>query len=453
MPSLTIPSAPSELEDLLSDRTRVEEVMNAGQFPDLVKAYARNVHQKDPELNAQIHEQVQAGIADFLRENREGDVKRPNLAPGKPGAYDAKGKGAAYNAAALGAHIDGKYDSLGEVLRATSPKASTFGDREALGNKHSAAEKILNSFGSQIPADGGFLIPEQMRSDLLQVSLESSIVRPRATVVPMTGLRLSLPTVDVTSNVSSVFGGIVGYWTEEGAALTESQGAFGKIVLDAKKLTAFCLAPNELVADAPAFSAYIDQKLPQAVSFFEDIAFMTGSAVGEPEGFINSPGVASVSKETGQTAATLLWENITKMYARMLPASLASAVWIASIDVFPELATMALSVGTGGSAVWLNNGVQGPPMTILGCPVIFTEKTPVLGTTGDISFVDLSYYLIGDRQTMQVASSTEYKFGSDQTAFRVIERVDGRPWLQSAITPKNNSSSTLSAFVQLATRS
>jgi len=126
-------------------------------------------------------------------------------------------------------------------------------------------------------------------------------------------------------------------------------------------------------------------------------------------------------------------------------------VWIASIDTFPQLATMALSVGTGGSAVWLNNGVQGPPMTILGRPVYFTEKTPALGTTGDINFVDLSYYLLGDRQIMQAASSPHYKFANDKTAFRFIERVDGRPWLQSAITPKN-SGPTLSPFVQIATR-
>jgi hypothetical protein len=49
---------------------------------------------------------------------------------------------------------------------------------------------------------------------------------------------------------------------------------------------------------------------------------------------------------------------------------------------------------------------------------------------------------------MQVASSSEYKFGNDLTAYRVIERVDGRPWLQSAITPKNGGP-TLSPFVQL----
>jgi HK97 family phage major capsid protein len=172
-----------------------------------------------------------------------------------------------------------------------------------------------------------------------------------------------------------------------------------------------------------------------------------------PLGFANAANAAIIANaaEAGQPATTIVWENIVKMFARMLPSSLGRAVWIASIDTFPELATMALSVGTGGSAIWLNNGQTGPPMTILGRPVIFTEKAPRLGSQGDISFVDLGMYLIGDRQVMSAMSSPHYKFQNDQTAYRIIERVDGRPWMQSAITPKN-SGNTLSAFVQLAAR-
>jgi hypothetical protein len=53
---------------------------------------------------------------------------------------------------------------------------------------------------------------------------------------------------------------------------------------------------------------------------------------------------------------------------------------------------------------------------------------------------------------MQSMSSEHYKFQNDKTAFRVIERLDGRPWIQSAITPHNNSTNTLTPFVQLASR-
>src|SRR6185312_10066398 len=132
-------------------------------------------------------------------------------------------------------------------------------------------------------------------------------------------------------------------WTEEAAALTESQASFGRVVLDAKKLTAYAEVPNELLADAPAFSGFFDDKFPAALAWYEDI------------GFMNGPASVQVAAEAGQPTATVVWENLVKMYARMLPTSLQNAVWIASIDVFPQLATMALSVGTGGSAVWMGN--------------------------------------------------------------------------------------------------
>jgi HK97 family phage major capsid protein len=224
------------------------------------------------------------------------------------------------------------------------------------------------------------------------------------------------------------------------------------VVLDAKKLTAYTEAPNELISDSlVSFQALIDQIFPEALGFYEDDAFLNGSGVGEPLGVLNGTAAVSVTKETGQAADTIVWENVIKMYARMLPQSLGRAVWVASIDTFPELATMALSVGTGGGPVWLNNGVEGPPMTILGRPVIFTEKVPVLGDAGDINLIDFGFYLIGDRQVMSAQSSEHYKFGNDMTAYRIIERVDGRPWLSSAITPKNGGA-TLSPFVKIAAR-
>jgi hypothetical protein len=52
---------------------------------------------------------------------------------------------------------------------------------------------------------------------------------------------------------------------------------------------------------------------------------------------------------------------------------------------------------------------------------------------------------------MQMSTSTEFKFGNDKTAMRLIERVDGTPWVKSAITPRKGAN-TLSPFVKLATR-
>jgi HK97 family phage major capsid protein len=449
--TLTIPTTVGELEEFLADGTKVQAAMANGQFGEVVTAYARTTYDRDMDIQAQVKEQTQIALAEFLKSaEAEGDVVRPNLVPAQVAAqYKPGAKGGTYNPKAMGAALDKDFKSASEYFATIWHNAPRTSDVQA------RLSRIRNAFTSTVPSEGGFLIPESLRSELLRVALESSVVRQRARVIPMETLRVPFPAIDSTSNVSSVYGGIVGFWTEEGAALTASSASFSRIVLDAKKLTAYCEVPNELISDSiGSFEAFINELFPEALGFYEDIAFLKGSGVGEPLGALSSsnPAIISVAKESGQVAATIVWENIVKMYARMLPGSLNRAVWVVSPDTFPELATMALSVGTGGSAIWLNNGVSGPPMTILGRPVIVTEKaTNVLGTVGDISFVDFGFYLIGDRQVMSAMSSPHFKFQNDQTAYRIIERVDGRPWLQSAITPQNNSA-TLSPFVNLSTR-
>lgn len=452
MTKMAIPTSPDELQAFLGDKDKVGAAIQNGQFADVMKQYAKNVADKDHDISAQITEQVQVGLQEFMKDNRAELVnkQRGSIGP-DPRSQTAQGvKQGLYNKTALGASADGLYDSMGEYFRSVSEKAANFKDGPALMSKRGKLQEIQNSFSTNVPSDGGFLVPEQYRSDLLALSLEASLIRPVATVIPMSTQRLSIPFVDSTSNATTVLGGWQAYWVDEASAPPETQAKFGAITLDTKKLMLYSSAPNELVADGVGFEAFLRQSLPKVLAFEEDYRFMQGTGVGEPLGFINSAPSIVVTAVSGQGAGTIIKENIDAMYARMLPSSLTSAIWIADIGLFPQLASMAQNVGTGGSPVWLTNGgvIGAPPVTIYGRPVYFTEKAPALGTTGDINFVDPSYYLVGDRQQVTVQASTDFLFSTDKTAYKVIERVDGRPWLQSPITPKNGGS-TLSPFVQL----
>lgn len=441
---LAIPTKPEELEDLVSDMAKVNQLMNDGQFGELIENYSKYVvNAKNGDVQRQIDQAVEDGIVKFLKDNEQQNIERLNLSEITPVKASRSAHNALHNPQAPGAPLDKQFNGVTDFFRTTWHGNRNPQDVDRL-------HKIYNAFSSAIPSSGGFLIPEAMRATLMALVLENSIVRPRAMVVPMETSRVAFPTLDVTSNADSVYGGVVAYWTEEAAALTESSATFGQVVLDAKNLTAYTEVPNQLISDAIlAFGAFIEERFPRAIAFFEDKAFFNGTGVGEPLGFLRAAAAVSVAKETGQVADTILWENIIKAFSRMLPTSLSSAVWIVSPNTFPELATMALSVGTGGSAIWLNNGAQGPPMTILGRPVVISEKAPKLGDAGDVNFVDLSYYLVGDRQAIEAASSPHYKFANVKTAYRFIQRVDGRPWIESAITPANGSTDTLSPFVKI----
>jgi HK97 family phage major capsid protein len=452
MTTPTVPRTDAELEEMFNDKAKLAEVAaTRTSLLDFVKNYASQFNKASGgDLDAQIEAAVQKGLIDYLAKqgsvDAKNDAKRLDMRPANSVKHARIGD--VYNGNAPGAKLDNMFADVKEFMSAIWHGTRT---EEALKAQHQIKE-IMNSFGSNVPADGGFLIPETLRSELLRIALEKAIVRSRARVIPMESLTVPFPMIDTTSNASNIYGGVTAYWTEEAASLTDSAPTFGRVKLEAKKLTAYSEIPNELFADSIiSLQMFINEIFPEAIAWFEDIAFIRGSGVGEPLGFLNATATVTVNKEAGQSAGTILWENIVKMYARMLPSSLQSAVWIAHIDTFPELATMALSVGTGGSAIWLNNGVQGPPMTILGRPVFFTEKANSVGSAGDINFVDLSYYLIGDRQAIQADTSPHYRFQNDQTTVRFIERVDGRPWIQNAITP-NRGANTLAPFVQLQAR-
>lgn len=458
MTKVLIPKSSTELEEMLSDDAKLTEIMAEGQLGELVKGYASAVQGEKTAMGQEIKEQVQIQLTEWLKDHDQDLERMSNRLDMRPKGSDdfATRPTSLYNPRAIGAHkdIDRLYEDPASLFQAIwhNPLASN--------NTKENRDKLarLQAYSEQQPSEGGFLVPETLRSELLQMSLEKAVVRPRARVVPMESQRVPFPKIDSTTNVGSVYGGITAYWVEESADLPESEASFGRSVLDAKKLITYAEAPNELVRDWSAFGAFIGGVMPEAMAFFEDLAFMGGNGVGMPLGVLNTtnPVNVAVAAEGGQDANTIVWQNVIKMFSRMLPQSLSSAVWIATIDSFPELATMALSVGTGGGPVWLGgpnaSGADTPPVTILGRPVIFTEKTPAaLGGQGDLSFVDLSYYLIGDRQQMTAESSEHYKFKNDRTSYRITQRVDGRPWLDSPITPANNGPA-LSPVVQLATR-
>ena len=457
---MEIPDNLEGLQELMRDPKRMGQVIRDGQLEELVAAHAKMTDERGP-LRDMVMEAVTAGLAGAgaieervskaTRETfdnllKEHGVNRPSLGAAEHPQPGTGAKVAAcYNPLAPGVKMeDVGFATLGDFTKAVWHR-NPFPD-----NRLPEIRKVMDAYSSVEPSAGGFLIPETFRSEIMQLALEQSIVRPRATVITMTTPTQSIPFIDETTHSGSVLGGMVFYWTEEGATPTITQAKFGRVKLEANKLMGLAAVPNELWNDAAALSSWLLQALPKGLAFYEDMAFLTGNGTGQPLGVLNSPAVIAVTKETDQPADSIVVENILNMFSRMLPGSLGSAVWIANINTFKELMTLSISVGVGGAPVALVDIRSAPLPTMLSRPLIFTEKVPTLGDQGDIAFVDLGYYLIGDRQAVEISTSEHAYFTSDQTALKPVERVDGRPWVQSALTPVYGS--TLSPYVALAVR-
>jgi len=458
--TLVIPETVAELQELMADPKKVGQIIRDGQLEEMVAKYAKATDERGAmrdmvveavqsglagsgAIEAQVKEAAEKTIGTMLKEH---GVNRPNLASPNVEPGTGAEANAAYNPLAPGTKMNEVgFANIGDFARTIWHK-NPRPDEERLHK----ARQVMDAYSSVEPSAGGFLVPETMRSEILQIALESSIVRPRATVITMTTPTQIMPYVDSTTNVGSVFGGMIFYWTAEGGDLQAKEAKFGRVKLEANKLTGLAAVPNELWADAPALSSFLMQAIPRGLSFYEDTAFISGTGAGEPLGVLNSPALIAVTKETDQPADTIVVENVLTMYSRMLPSSLGSAVWVANQSTFKELMTLSISVGVGGAPVSLVDIRSAPLASMLGRPLIITEKVPTLGDQGDLNFIDFSYYLIGDRQTVSLETSEHIYFVSDETALRAIERVDGRPWVQSEFTPANGA--TVSPFVAIEAR-
>lgn len=301
-----------------------------------------------------------------------------------------------------------------------------------------------------IGADGGFSVPTQYAAQWLDASLESEIVRPRATVWPMTSSQRRVPGWDASDSSSVLFGAFSGQWVAEGEEINVEIPKMRAMLLIANKLGILTQSSNELLADGLGYDSQLSSAIVRALGWFLDSAFLTGDGVAKPLGVINAPCTITVSKESGQTAATINYTNLTKMFARMAPASVPNSVWVANSTTIPQLAALTVTIGTGGSHIPVMTESNGR-FTILTRPVIFTEKVPALGTVGDIGLYDFSQYAIGMRKEISLDRSQHAGFTRDTAYFRGLLRADGAPTWAKAYTPKNGD--TLSPFVILETRS
>ncbi|MCJ7564810.1 MAG: phage major capsid protein [Candidatus Aminicenantes bacterium] len=348
-----------------------------------------------------------------------------------------------------------RFHSLGQLLAAVMHAGVPGGTVDPRLRNLRAAASGLNE---TVPSDGGFLVQQDFSNELLQDVFQTGILASRCRRIPISGNSNSMKIngVDETSRASTRYGGILGYWEEEAAEKTASKPKFRKIELNLKKLIGLAYATDELIQDAAALEGVIRVGFVSEFGFLLDDAIINGTGAGQPLGILNGGCLVSVDKETGQKAATVVAENVIKMYSRIFAQSRPNAVWLINQNIEPQLFTMSLAVGTGGIPIYMPaGGLSGQPYgTLFGRPVIAIEQAATLGTVGDIIFADLTNgYILVEKGGIQSDMSIHVRFVYDESCFRFVMRVDGQPVRATALTPyKGGASYTQSHFVALATR-
>ena len=302
---------------------------------------------------------------------------------------------------------------------------------------------------------GGFLVPVGFTPELLKVSPEADPMGSLTTKIPMQLPVVKIPARTDKDHTSSVSGGLTVTRKPETVSGTSSQMTMEQVVLTAHNLFGLSYVTEELLTDSPlSFAAILESGFSDQFMFKLISERLFGTGNGEFLGIMNSPALVTIAKETGQATATVLYENILKMRARCWGYQ--DSIWIANHDCVPQLALMNQAVGSSGYPVFqpgtrLGQNNLDIPDQLLGRPIVFTEYTKTVGTTGDIVLVNWTQYLEGVYQPMQSMESVHVRFINHERTFKFWLRNAGQPWWKSALTV-NQGSNSLSPYVALATR-
>jgi HK97 family phage major capsid protein len=304
---------------------------------------------------------------------------------------------------------------------------------------------------------GGYTVPPELYEQLQVIIAEEALIRPRAFVVPMGSATMWLPYLDVTTvqsaGVSPFFGGVQMSWTAEAQTRQETEPQFRQMELKAWELSGYSVSSNVLLQDSIiGLEKFLMMLFAKAIAWYEDFAFFQGSGSGKPLGILNAPAtIATGGNANGTARATagqVNFSDVATMWSKLLPASWNRAFWAFSPSVVPQL----LQLKDGANrAIFISvdqGAAKAPNWSLLGRPALPTEKLPALGTKGDLMLLDPSLYVIGDRMALEMAASEHTNFLKNQMTWRVVERVDGQPWLSGPVTLQDTTTQ-VSPFVVL----
>jgi HK97 family phage major capsid protein len=316
--------------------------------------------------------------------------------------------------------------------------------------------KAAAGMGELVGSDGGFLVPPQFSNTIFERVYKENDLLKRTDQYTVTGNSMVFPRNAESSRANgSRWGGARAYWTQEGSTITASRPTFGRLQLNLHKLACITPITSELIEDSgPAVAQYTQKVFANEINFVVGDSLVNGTGAGMPLGILSADCTLSVSKETGQAAATVVPANIAKMWARRFKAgSTGQYVWLINQDVGPQLHLMTLGIGTAGQVVYMPPGglSSAPYATLMGAPVIETEWNATLGTVGDILLVDMSQWVSISKGGMESATSMHVYFTTDEQAFRTTFRLDAQPWWASVLTPFKGSN-TQAPAISLATR-
>lgn len=272
---------------------------------------------------------------------------------------------------------------------------------------------------------GGYLTPLEFSGTLIELMYKLPVIRPYATTLPMVSDQLQVPVESSTVNAN---------WTAELATITQSDPTFGEVILAVNNLIGISRMSRQLLLDSAInynLTDWIMMRFAKSIGRVEDSAFMAGSGTGQAKGIRQY----AFTHTNAQAGAHLTGDDLITTY-HALPYQYrvqGNPVWLIN-DL--TLAVIRKLKDSNGQYLYQDGYGQafvtpGGTPNLMGFPVLVQNDIPTnlgAGSASEIYFGDLSYYLIGDRESIfsEISTQEGTSFAQHRAAVKVGERIDGQ---------------------------
>lgn len=254
-------------------------------------------------------------------------------------------------------------------------------------------ELIRNTMSTTTGSQGGYTVPSQVSSDLVDTMKDYGAMRRRSDrLVTSSGNDLNYPTTDGTAEVGEI--------VTQNSSATAADPSFGTAPLNVVKFGSKVIAiPIELLQDtAVDVLALINKRVRDRIGRIQNLKFTQGSGTGEPNGLITAASVGKTGA-TGQTT-TIIYDDLVDIIDSVDPAYLAEG------DMYFEFGqtlrrTIRKIKDTAGRPIWTPSydagASAGLPDLLLGYPVEINNDMPAPGANNySLAFGQLKKYMIRD---------------------------------------------------------
>lgn len=286
------------------------------------------------------------------------------------------------------------------------------------GREDGLADLQTKAMSVQSDPDGGYLVTPEMSDRIVKRVFDTSPIRQIASVVTISTDKLEgLKDTDEAS---------AGWVSETGSRSNTNTPQIGMWAIPVNELYASPTATQKLLDDAALdVESWLAGKIADKFARVENTAFVTGTGVGQPQGFTSYTMSSSVDSSrawgqlqyvgtgtNGDFASSNPGDVLFDLIAQFKAPYLAGSNWVTRRSVIQKI--RKFKEATTNAYMWQPGLQAGQPDSLLGYPITMAEDMPALAT-GSLSLA----------------------FGNFKEAYQIVDRVGIRT-LRDPYTSKPN---------------